>query len=312
MTKEQKTDVKVGATVFVAVTLLMLGIIWAKQINFGTPAETAQAWFATAGGLGKGDAVLVSGIKSGVVAEIVNKDGGVLATLTFDHHVDLRKDATASITMLELMGGKKVDLQPGRSTERLPAGAIIPGIYSGDISSLVAMVTALSGTLQSIAGRADTLFASLNGVMGGDTLKQKISATLTTVNTAATQLTKVLAEDGPAMRRTFEGADQLTNELSSAISENRAGFKVFIDTGSRAMMDARVALARANLLAMRLDSMLVMGGEPNTLLYRLTRDPAFSQRLDSAVTSLVKLSEQIRVQGIDANIRFFNSAKPGK
>jgi hypothetical protein len=87
---------------------------------------------------------------------------------------------------------------------------------------------------------------------------------------------------------------------------------MFIDSSARAVSEARNSLTRATSVAARLDSLLLAGSKENTLLYRLVRDEHFGARLDSAILSLTRLSEQIRLQGVDANVRFFNSSTPGK
>jgi len=312
VTKEERTDFKVGLTVLAGITLLLIGIGWAKGWGFGGEAETHKAVFLSAGGLEKGDPVTVNGVKLGTVEGIELRQSSVVVTMGFSKHVDLRRDASASISMLELMGGKKVELTPGSASEPLPTGTMIPGNNNGDISTLVGMVTSLSGTLASITGKTDTLFTSLNSVLEGDGFKTKLNHTLDVADGAllrldgtAGRVNALLTQNGPTLSRALSQADSTMRQLSSIIAENRPGLRVFVDSGSRAIADARRSLGR-------LDSLLINAGRENTFMYRLTRDTSFAMRLDSALTSLGKLSEQIRLQGIDANIRFFNSSKPVK
>ena len=63
-------------------------------------------------------------------------------------------------------------------------------------------------------------------------------------------------------------------------------------------------LARSGLLRSR--------RQGTHVIYRLTSDPDLAQRFDSLLINGHKLIEQIRFQGVDANIRFFNSSKPVK
>ncbi len=312
MTQEERTNIKVGITVLVAIAVLLAGIGWAKHWYFGAPEQTVRATFPTAAGLERGDPVTVNGVKLGSVQEIELRRSDVVVTMAFPEPIDVRSDATASLAMLELVGGKKIELHPGNSPALLAKNAIIPGSNAGDIGTIVAMITSLSNTLTSITGRADTLFGSMNGILAGDTLKEKLNRTLSAaqgtladVDRAAAHASTLFSEDGPMLGRTLEAADSALRVLSSTVGENRAGLRVFIDSGIRAVADARRSLAR-------LDTMISGGAEHKTFLYRLTRDESFAMRLDSALESLTKLSEQIRLQGIDANVRFFQSSKPAK
>lgn len=312
MTKEKKTDVKVGITVFIGVSLLLFGILWAKGLHLKPSAQVIKASFTNVGGLETGSPVHVNGVRRGTVSAVDLRNGGVIVTMEMDQAIDLRKDASATITMLELMGGKKVDITPGLRPEQWADGAPLPGLNAGDVGTLVAMVTSLSTTLESITGKADTLFASLNSMLVGDTLKRQLSQTLTSVTRTADQASTLLAQNGPSIRKTFEQSEVLTRELTGTLQENRAGLHTLVDSGGGAIREARVAMGRINLLTMRLDSLLTSSMADNTMLHTLMKDKEFSGRIDSAFNSLYKLTEQMRLQGIDANIRFFNGTKPTK
>ena len=319
MTKEKRTDVSVGLTVLIGIAILFFGIAWAKNWGFRGHEQTLRAVFPTAGGLEPGDPVMVNGIKRGTVRGIELRQSDVIVTMMLSEQADLKRDARASIAMLELMGGKKVELIPGASSEPLPPNALISGNYSGDISSLVAMLTSVSVTMESIAGKTDTLFTSLNSILGGDELKGKMNvtldranATLKSVGSTAEQLNTLLAEEGPSLRRTLWQADTATRYFSQILSENRPGFRMFMDSSGRAIAEARLAIVKTTALAARLDSLLASGNRKSSLLYRLTQDDAFAGRVDSVLISLTKLSEQLRLQGLDANIRFWNSSQPAK
>jgi phospholipid/cholesterol/gamma-HCH transport system substrate-binding protein len=312
VTNEQRTDVKVGITVFVAISLLLFGIMWAKHITFGPANQLVKARFVTAGDLETGSPVLVNGVRRGTVRAIDLDNSGVIVSMDMDKPVDLRRDATATISMLELMGGKKIDIRPGVAPDHLASNAIIPGSNSGDIGTIVATVTALSGTLESITGKTDTLFTSMNALLHGDTLKRQLSVALTTLTRTAQQASALIAENGPAIKRTFEQSEIVTRELAGSLQENRTGIKTLVDSGGAAVHDARAAMARINALTMRFDSLFTNATEEHTMFYSLMKDKEFSGRIDSAFTSLNKLTDQMRLQGIDANIRFFNGTKPTK
>ncbi len=310
MTKEERTDIRVGITVLIGIAMLLAGIAWAKHWHIGTPEETHRAIFPSAAGLEPGDPVDVNGVNLGTVKDIELQPTDVIVTMAFPDHIDLHSDASASIAMLELVGGKKIELHPGTTPQPFPANGIIPGTDAGDISSIVSMITSLSSTLVSITGKTDTLFTSLSSILQGDTLKTKLNRTLDEANgalshvdLAANRASALFQNYGPALGHTLEAADSAMSVVSAAIGENRAGLRVFIDSGNRAVADARRSLAR-------LDSLLQGGAQHNSLLYRLTQDDHFAGRVDTLIESLTKLSDQLQSHGIDANVRFFHSSTP--
>ena len=59
-----------------------------------------------------------------------------------------------------------------------------------------------------------------------------------------------------------------------------------------------------------INSLVLLSRERKGLLYKLTADEQFSRRVDSLVAELDKFVRQVRRQGIDANIRLFQSSDP--
>jgi len=315
--QERRTNIKVGVTVLVGIVVLLAGIAWAKGWRFGAQGHIVRAVFPTAGGLEVGDPVTINGVKRGTVDEIESRTSDVLVKLKFPGKIDLREDAQANIMMLELMGGKKVELLSGSSPMKLGDSSIIRGSYSGDIGTLVAMVTSLSETVRSITGRADTLLASLNDFLADGSFKSNVTVTLqdarktlANFNTTAARLNQILNENEGPLKRTLAQAESATKELTSVLNENRPGLRSFLDSSQVAVADARVAMIRANTLLVHLDSMFNSSSSQNSLLHRLTQDKDFADRLDSTLISLNKFIEQVRLQGLDANVRFFQSSKP--
>ena len=68
----------------------------------------------------------------------------------------------------------------------------------------------------------------------------------------------------------------------------------------------------ADALLASLNEMMAEAKDKKSLLYRLTSDKEMANKLDSLLTNGHKLIEQIRLQGVDANIRFFHSTTPQK
>ena len=76
------------------------------------------------------------------------------------------------------------------------------------------------------------------------------------------------------------------------------------------MSSAQTTLANANRLLGRFDSLVGEAKNNRSMLGRMLRDEGFADRLDSTLVSVRKLADQLRLQGLDANVRFFNSSDP--
>lgn len=310
MRSNTNTDLKVGITVLVGIALLLTVIGWAKSWQFGTKQHLLYARFASAGGIESGDPVFIRGIKHGVVTDISSPpDKDVIVTMNLDEADSLHADATATIMMLELMSGKKVEIDEGTIGH---ARDTIVGLYPGDFSSLITLLNSLSGSLPGITRNLDSVLVGLNDFFDRGKFKNKAYAALDDADETLKELRIVMVENRASLKRTIDQADVLTRELNSTIVSMRPGAQLLIDSMRTFLRGAGRTLSGADSLLGSLNEMMAMAKDKKSLLYRLTSDKEMANKLDSLLISGHRLIEQIRLQGVDANIRFFQSSKPEK
>jgi phospholipid/cholesterol/gamma-HCH transport system substrate-binding protein len=127
-----------------AIVLAMAGIFIAfaySTANIKSVSGYAiTANFLKVGGLERGSDVRISGIPVGTVTGEDLDPQSFLArvTMTVDDNVKLPADTEASIVSDGLLGGKYVNLIPGRATDRIPPGGKIAKTH--DFQSLEDMV----------------------------------------------------------------------------------------------------------------------------------------------------------------------------
>jgi phospholipid/cholesterol/gamma-HCH transport system substrate-binding protein len=67
---KRRDEIVVGATVFAALAVIVVGAVWLSEAELGKGGETYTARFRTVGGLGVGDPVVLRGVRVGRVAQI--------------------------------------------------------------------------------------------------------------------------------------------------------------------------------------------------------------------------------------------------
>ena len=90
-----------------------------KGISFSPTQKSVAIRLATSGGIDAGSPVVVNGVRRGTVTQVSNDNGGVLVTATLDDVSDLKSDAQALVSILEITGGKKIELTPGSAATAL-------------------------------------------------------------------------------------------------------------------------------------------------------------------------------------------------
>ncbi|MBK7377610.1 MAG: MCE family protein [Ignavibacteriales bacterium] len=110
MKDQRKTEIKVGITVIIGIIIFIWIIGWAKNFSLSSNENIIDVRFKNVSGLEIGDAVTVNGVRKGYVDDMVVNSESVNIKLRIDNSIQLKRDASFSISMLDLMGGKKLIL----------------------------------------------------------------------------------------------------------------------------------------------------------------------------------------------------------
>ncbi|HET54319.1 MAG TPA: MCE family protein, partial [Ignavibacteria bacterium] len=150
MRQDRKTEIKVGISLLVSLVILLWVIAWAKNVDIFSDKKELTISFNSVAGLTAGDQVAVNGVKKGYVESITLDGNTVLVNTILDEDVDIRSDATFSILMLDLMGGKKIEISPGISEQQIDYSVVQHGQFSGDISTAMATLSGMEQNIKNI------------------------------------------------------------------------------------------------------------------------------------------------------------------
>lgn len=307
-----KKEVKIGLTIMAGLVLLYLSLTWVKNVHlFAVSRSTYQLRFQDVSGLKEGDAVTVYGYPSGNVVSIRIDGQGAIVEVTLSEEVAVQTDATAMIKVKEIMGGKLIELYPGRSGLKLPPGQPIPGTTSLDFSSAFAKtgefldkfdiqrvdslmddITKLVKTFSRMSDELDTLdtqgmvkdlresASSLNHILADverRKLVESIDRSLAQVNQLAekaeSSLTSITALTDRVNEKTLPKADSLLTQVSDLLGD------------SEGMIDD-------------VKKLLKQFQDRSTLAGQLLYDPAFAEQVDGTLKNLDKTLDHIRTKKI--------------
>jgi len=215
MMAERKREVLVGLTVTFSLLILILGLIWGKGVDFFSRRIYLTVQFEDVRGLEKGDPVLVRGIKQGRVEEVVLGTEFVEVRLWIREDVLLSSDMEIILEDRELMGGKQVAIDPGKSGQSVDCGKIFYGETRGDVKGV------LVGVGEMIS-RADSVLLQVDSFLR----QGQISRVFKSAEEAADQTKNILAENRQDLRLTVERLERLTRRLQEDSTAVRLGSAV--------------------------------------------------------------------------------------
>ena len=304
MTTNKKTELKVGISLLVSLVILIWIIAWTKNVSFFSDQKELTISFNSVAGLETGDQVAINGVRKGYIDQISIDKNMVLVDILLDEDVDIRSDASFSIMMLDLMGGKKLEIYPGSSGQQLNYSIIHKGYFSGDISTAMATLSSMEDNIKTIIKDLTVTLNAINNLIGDEEFTSNIKSSVKELN-------------------------KLTQKASILIDENRKGIKTLVDSTSVLVSNSNLLLAKnsenitssveqlqillknSNQLISRIDSFLVEIETKENNVGKILYDEQFYNDLKIMMQNIKTLTdtlnEQLQNEGInvDANLDLF-------
>jgi len=248
-----------------------------------------------AGGIRRGDPVQMLGVNIGRVQRFKIDPQGVAIRLELEGEYDVPADSTVLLKSGSLLGGMIAEIVPGKSTEELKGGAVLPGRTEEEMMASV----------NKIAGEAEEVLIRVQNVLSDDNITS-FGNTTRNLDAGSAQMRKLLADVNVAVN------DQRRElrTLSASLQRSAEGFEK-VATGpelERTLKQVDAATARMDAVMASLEKTsttveTVMGrlerGEGTA--GKLLRDEELYRNMNAAMlnmnqatVNINKLSEEVR------------------
>ncbi len=310
MINQRKTEIKVGIVSVLAILLFVIGMTLGRGCNVSVSQQYLNIRFPSSGGIQVSNPVVVNGVQRGRVVSINNDNGSVLIEISIDRIDDIYSDATATIKILEITGGKKIDINPGTSGEPFDPAKEMQGETSADIADLFLLFGQMSNELIAVVQRMDTLTAKMsmivnrkgfsdnvyNIVKNTDEMvtnaNQLLKQNLTNINTIISEIRTLVSTMSDDYKRYEPRLDTLINNLNIAVN-----------SANRMMTEMDNSIESVNSVLDDVNSFTTEIKNGNGTISKLIYDKEFAAQLDSTVINLNALIEFIQRFGVNVNVR---------
>jgi phospholipid/cholesterol/gamma-HCH transport system substrate-binding protein len=248
-----------------------------------------------AGGIRRGDPVQMLGVNIGRVQRFKIDPQGVAIRLELEGEYDVPADSTVLLKSGSLLGGMIAEIVPGKSTEDLKGGAVLPGRTEG----------AMMASVNKIAGEAEEVLVRVQNVLSDENI-QSFGSTTRNLDAGSAQMRKLLADVNVAVN------DQRRElrTLSASLQRSAEGFEK-VATGpelERTLKQVDAATARMDGVMASLEK---TSATVETVMSRLERGEGTAGKLlrdeelyrnmnaamlnlNQATVNINKLSEEVR------------------
>lgn len=310
MINQRKTEIKVGIVTIAGLLLFFIGMTLMRGCNVAVSQKTVKIRFPNSGGLLLSNPVVVNGVNRGKVTSIKNDKGSVLVEVSLNNIDDIYSDAKAMISILEITGGKKIEISPGTSGVKFDLEKEIPGETSADIASLFVLVGNVSNQLINIVNRLDTLTEKISIVANDKNFTKNI-------NNIIKNTDEMIANANTLLKQNFSNINQIISEIRILVLKMNEDYKRYEPRLDSLISNLNLAVNSANKMMTRIDTTISSANKVltdagtitndirngNGMISKLIYDDKLSAQLDSTIVNLNSLIELIRQYGVNVNIR---------
>jgi phospholipid/cholesterol/gamma-HCH transport system substrate-binding protein len=233
MKDEKKTEVKVGITVIVGILFFLWIFGWAKNFSLRSDEQIVNIRFSNVAGLEIGDPVTVNGLKKGYVHDMQVKTNYVDVQVSIDNDVYLKNDASFAISMLDLMGGKKIEVFPGVSSQPFDKNQVAEGKFYADIPSVMSLFGTVQDDLVTVLKDVKISLHSMNKYLTDEKLSTEVRASIKNLSELTAKLNTILSENREDIKELTTNAVALTEQSNKILNDNKENIKeIFTDLKS--------------------------------------------------------------------------------
>ncbi|MCH8170934.1 MAG: MCE family protein [Bacteroidetes bacterium] len=302
MKRERKSEIKVGITVTIGILIFIWVLGWAKNFSFTSNYKTLKVQFENTSGLIVGDNVTVNGVKKGFVDDITLHENGVILSLTIENEVHLYKDASFKIAMLDLMGGKKVEISSGMSGIELDYKKLYHGKFLNDFPALIADLGKIQNNVANTLLKLDITLTNVNELLGDKEFKAQLKSSVSNMNNVSIQFSELLNKNKNLLNNLISNANSLTVNADSMLKENRENIK-------STLYNLNTLSLRADTLFQLSNNFMVEIKNQENNLGKMIYNKLFYTNLDSTLIRLNELTKllimQLKDDGINVDASIF-------
>lgn len=309
MKNNRSLEIKVGIVAFIGIALFVIGLSIGKGVNVNTGKPEITMHFPSSGGIVPAAPVVVNGVERGKVLKVKNENDKVTITAVLDYVDDFYADASAKITILEITGGKKIQINPGTSG-KFNTSLPILGETPPDIADLVMILGNVSGDAVNLVKRLDTALIAVNVLLTDEKFINDIKVSMNNVNEITTNLDSFIDNNYSELELTIANLQELSNDLKNTVNNNEPKISKIIDdldatlaSADKLIYNANSAINDFDVVAKDLQDISKAIINNDGILNKLIYDQNFSAQLDSTMIKLSELLNIIHEHGVNVNLR---------
>ncbi len=266
---EHGNELRVGITLAIAGAVLVIGILWLGEFQFGDARYHLSVVFPEVAGLVPGDKVTVAGLAAGEVVTLDLEGSVVVVDIEVDNDIRIPVDSRISVASYGLIGAKIVAVRPGKAAEHLEPGSRVTGYYEKALGDVVSEMGEALTEIRSVLHTADTVLTDIDG-------RQRVMETLGNARDATLDLKVAVAD-----------IRVVASEIRTFIEAEKGGVSSTLESVGEASADFAEITAELKTISASLDSIVTRVEKGEGSLGKLVND-------EDAYDEFVQVVKEVR------------------
>ena len=288
-------EFKIGLIVVLAAFVTWIGFRLMQDNPILSLDTEVKVVYDRVDGINAGSLVYLRGVKIGSVKSVaLTETDSIHVTLSLDNGRQIPRGSIGVITATSLVDSKGIHIRAGTSTEMVPSGGRIEGIYAISVLESISaedtqsLTQGASGAFEGIQGASEGLAGLFN-----DTTQASFQASMQNVEKSTEELAAILEGKKSDVDATIESARSLMAQLDTLATDNRAQVETTMIQLEATLQELETTSQELNEAIVTLNSILTKMDEGEGSLGLLLNDPSLYQEMDSLSAELKTLTRGI-------------------
>lgn len=288
-------EFKIGLIVVLAAFVTWIGFRLMQDNPILSLNTEVEVMYDRVDGINAGSLVYLRGVKIGSVKSVaLTETDSIRVILSLDNGRQVPKGSIGVITATSLVDSKGIHIRAGTSTERVPSGGRIEGVYAISVLESISaedtqsLTQGASGAFEGIQGASEGLAGLFN-----DTTQASFQASMQNVERSTEELASILEGKKSDVDATIESARSLMAQLDTLATDNRDQVEATMIQLETTLQELETTSQELNEAIVTLNSILTKMDEGEGSLGLLLNDPSLYQEMDSLSAELKTLTRGI-------------------
>lgn len=298
-------DLIVGATILIALLILIVGVLWLKEALVARKMVSYTVLFSNVGTLQIGDPVMANGVTKGRVAAMYLRNDRVATVVDLEKDITITDSCRVVVQNIGLMGERGVGIQLAREgilfkPSRKKDTTFVLGYFDTGIAEAMGMMGTVLSEVEELIANISSI---MNNTVGDTTFFKLFHSLVNRLDTLTGVAEKLVVKNGPLVDNSVQNLNNASSQLKELIDKN-GGHLGAILANSDALTSYSLTLAeKVDSLTTSIHGVIHEIENGQGALGMMIKDQGFSQNLRQTVADVDSLVNNVRNDALKLRIK---------